>query len=124
MHIQGRSESGHLHVIGPLARLPHLLDMVFELLLQLLLGVVGGIDTSVQRSGGLAFGIPPYVVHSHVLTVEIRVVSHVLNSRRAQYLIHFLVAIELVGQGVEEAVAVTSYLTGIQSIGLEYGEFR
>lgn len=47
-----------------------------------------------------------------------------LNRSCTQNFVHLLVAIELVGQGVEEAVAIASYLACIQGIGLEYREFR
>lgn len=71
MHIKGRSKSRHLHVVGPFARLAHLRYMLFELLLQLLLCVVGSVDASGQCSGRLAFGIPPHAVDGHVLAVEV-----------------------------------------------------
>lgn len=106
MDIERRGKGRYLHVVSPFAGLSHLLHMLFELLLQLLLRVVCGIDASGQRSRGGAFGVPPHAVDGHVLAVEVCVVAHMLNGRDAKDVVHILVAIELVGQGIEQAVAL------------------
>lgn len=103
--IEGRGEGGDLHVVGPLARLTHFFYMVLELLLQLLFGIVACVEALGSGGGRLAFGIAADIVDGHVLAVKICTVLHVLNGRGTQYLVHVLVAVELVGQGVEQAVA-------------------
>ena len=110
MHVHGGREGRHLHVVGPLAWLSHLLDMVFELLLQLLFRVIGGVDAGERRSRGLAFGVAADMVDGHVLAVEVCVGLHVLDGGSAEHLVHLLVAVQLVGQGVEQAVALQRQL--------------
>jgi hypothetical protein len=137
--VKGRCKGGYFHVVGPLARLSHLLHMVFKLLLQLLLGVVCCINARRHSSRGPAFRVSSHIIHSHVLAIKVRVVSHVFDGCSPQDLVHLLVAVELVGQGVEQAVAldacqpqsqqlqkiqltIASYLACIEGIGLEHGK--
>lgn len=105
--IEGRGKGGDLHVVGPLAGLAHFFHMVLELLLQLLLGVVACVHALCCSGGGgrLALGVAADIVDGHVLAVKVCAVLHVLNGGGAQHLVHVLVAVELVGQGVEQAVA-------------------
>jgi len=103
--IEGRGESRHLHVVCPLAGLSHLLDVFVKLLLQLFFGVDGGLEPCGARSRGLAFWVSPNIVDSHVLSVEARVVLHVLDGGYPNHLVHLLVTVELIGQGVEQTVA-------------------
>lgn len=79
VHVESRSKSRDFHVVSPLARLAHLLHVLFKLVLQLFLGVIGGVDTSGSRSRGPAFGVSPDAVDSHVLTVEVGIDSHMFN---------------------------------------------
>lgn len=82
--------------------------MMLKLLLQLLFSVVGGVEAlggGIGSGGRLAFGIPPHIVDGHVLAVKVCTVPHVLYGGGAQEVVHVLVAVELVGQGVEQAVA-------------------
>jgi hypothetical protein len=120
--VQGRGKGRNLHVVGPLARLAHLLDMVLELLLQLLLGVVGGVDVGGRGGGGLAFWVSADAVDSHVLAIEVGVCLHVLYGLCPEDLVHFLVAVELVREGVEQAVTIAADVASIQAIGIKDGE--
>jgi hypothetical protein len=137
--VQGRGKGRNLHVVGPLARLTHLLDMVLELLLQLLLGVVGGVDVGGRGGGGLAFWVSADAVDSHVLAIEVGICLHVLYSLCPEDLVHFLVAVELVREGVEQAVTwpgisnelraknagnrtIAADVARIQAIGVKDGE--
>lgn len=106
MHIESGCKCRHFHVVSPLAGLAHPLHVLFKLLLQLLLCEVCGVDAGGHGSGGLAFRVSSHVVYGHVLAVEVCIVSHMLDGSRPQDLVHVLVAIELVGQGVEQAVAL------------------
>jgi hypothetical protein len=83
VHVEGGCKRRDFHVVCPLAGLAHLLDVLFELLLQLLLCEIRGVDACGHGRRGLAFGISPHVVHGHVLAVEIRVISHVFDGGRA-----------------------------------------
>lgn len=108
MHMEGRSKGRHLHVVSPLARLPHLLDMLLELTLQLLFGA-GGSFKSIGGGGGggrLALWVAADVIHGHVLAVEGCMLLHVLYGLDAEHLMQVLVAVELVGKCVEQAVAL------------------
>jgi hypothetical protein len=71
VHVEGGCKRRDFHVVCPLAGLAHLLDVLFELLLQLLLCEVCGVDTRGHGTRGLAFGISPHVIHGHVLAIEI-----------------------------------------------------
>lgn len=122
MHMEGRSKGRHLHVVSPLARLPHLLDMLLELALQLLFGAGSGLKSSGGSGGRLALWVAADVVHGHVLAVEARMLLHVLNGLDAEHFMQLLVAVELVGKCIEQAVAVALDLAGVQGIGFEDGE--
>jgi hypothetical protein len=64
------------------------------------------VDTGGRGSGGgLAFGIAARGAHSHVLAIKVGVYTHVGDGRVPQCSVVVLVAIELVAQGVEEAVS-------------------
>ena len=106
MHMEGRSKGRHLHVVSPLARLPHLLDMLLELALQLLFGAGSGLKSSGGSGGRLALWVAADVVHGHVLAVEARMLLHVLNGLDAEHFMQLLVAVELVGKCIEQAVAL------------------
>ena len=80
--------------------------MLFKLLLQLLIGVACGVKTVGGSCCSLALGVSSHGVAGHVLAVEVGAVLHVLYGGGAQHLVHVLVAVELVRQGVEEAVAL------------------
>lgn len=117
--IKSRGKGRDLHVVSPLARLTHLLYMVLKLQLQLLFSVVGGVETlsgGIGSSSRLAFGIPPHIIDGHVLAIKVCTVPHVLYGGGAQDLVHILVAVELVRQGVEQAVAIATDAAGIQGI--------
>jgi len=102
--VESRGKRRDFHVVGPLAGLAHLLDVLFKLQLQLLVGVVGGVDP-LGCCSCLAFGVAAHVVDGHVLAVEVGVLLHVLYSGCPQRLVQPLVATQLVGEGVEQAVA-------------------
>lgn len=109
--IESRGKGRDFHVVCPLARLTHLLYMMVKLLLQLLFSVVGGVETlgggiGSSSSSRLAFGISPHIIDGHVLAVKVCTIPHVLDGGGTQDLVHVLVAVELVGQGVEQAVAL------------------
>lgn len=104
--VEGGCKGRHFHVVSPLARLAHLLDMKLELPLQLLFGISRGLDGGGQGSGGLALGVSADVVHGHVLAVEARVLLHVLDGECAKDLVHVLGAVELIRKGIEQAVAL------------------
>jgi hypothetical protein len=112
VNIKSGCKSRDFHVVGPLAGLSHLLNMELELPLQLLFGISRRLDGGGQGSGGLAFGVPANVVHSHVLAVEARVLLHVLDGDCAKHLVHVLGAVELIRQGIEQAVAFGRQLGG------------
>lgn len=118
MHVESRGKGRDLHVVGPFSRLAHLLDMLFELLLQLCFCVVRSVDACRCGRGGGAFGVPAQVVHGHVLTVEVGVIPHVLNSGVSEECMHLLVAVELVRQSIEEAIAIAPDVASIQAIGV------
>ena len=101
MHMEGGSKGRHLHVISPLARLSHLLNVLLELPLQLLFGACGSLKSSGHGGGSLALGIAADGVHGHVLAVEGGMLLHVLNGLGADLLVQLLGAVELVGQGIE-----------------------
>jgi hypothetical protein len=104
MNIEGRCKGRDFHVVGPLARLAHLLDVQVELPLQLLLRMEACVDTG-GRGGGLAFRIAARGAHGHVLAIEVGIYTHVGDGRVPQCSILVLVAIELVAQCIKEAVS-------------------
>lgn len=102
VNVQGRGKSRDLHVVCPFSRLAHLLDVVFELFLQLGLGVEARIDASLFGSSSrLAFWVSADIVARHVLAVEVCILLHVLDGGDAKHVVHFLVAVQLVREGVE-----------------------
>lgn len=115
MHIECRGKRRDLHVVGPFARLAHFLNMLFKLLLQLFFCIVCGVDACWLCSGGGAFRISSQVVHSHVLSVKFRVIPHVLDGGLAEERVHFLVAVKLIRQSIEQAVA-------LHTVSGEHGE--
>lgn len=107
MHVHCGGKGGDFHVVGPLARLSHLHHMSFKFLLQLFLGVEVKVDRRGSSSPvlGPALGIASARIDDHVLAVEIGVVPHVGYRRVSQCEVLSLMAIQLVRQGVEQAVA-------------------
>ena len=83
MHIESRGKGRDLHVVGPLAGLAHLLDMVLKLPLQISVGEGGRVGTGVQGGRGLSLGVTADTVDRHVLAVEVRVILHVLDGGHA-----------------------------------------
>jgi hypothetical protein len=94
--VQGGCKGGDLHVVGPLARLSHFLEVEVELLLELLFGVEGEVDGRGQLGVGFTLGVAADGVDDHVLAVELGVDPHVCNCRVAEGLVLTLVAVELV----------------------------
>ena len=115
--VESRGKRRDFHVVGPLARLAHLLDVLVKLLLQLVVGVVGGVEPLGCRSR-LAFGIAAHVVDGHVLAVKVCILLHMLYGGYTQRLVQMLVATQLVGQGVEQAVALHGVSSGHAEKGL------
>lgn len=69
-------------------------------------------------AGIFAFGVASNAtagVHVDELFVVVGMLTHVVDDTRANGGVFILVAIQLVGQGVEEAVAVSAYVSCVES---------
>lgn len=126
MHVQCRRKGRDLHIIRPLAGLSHLHHMSLKFLLQLFFGVELQVDGSGSSSPvlGPALRVASDRVNHHVLAIKVGILPHVGYGRISQGPVLSLVAIKLVGQGVEQAVAVALDIGCIEGIGVEDRKFR
>lgn len=106
--VEGAREGGNLHVVAVGASTCHILQVALEHAIDFFRrgrheGCGGGVCTGI-----LAFGIATDAaagVDVDKLLVVVGMLSHVVDDARADGEVVILVAVELVGEGVEETVA-------------------
>ena len=107
VHIESSTESSNLHVVTISTALSHLLQMTLENTVDFLCCGRGSMKRCGESPSVLSLGITTSAtarVYLNELFVEICMLTHVFDCCLADFTMAGLVAIELIGEGIEKAV--------------------
>ena len=107
VHIEGFAEGADFHVVTVSATMGHLLQVTLEDTVDLFGRGSRGIEGGRERSSILSLGVTASTttrMHFDELLIEVGMLTHVFDCCQAYLAMPRLVAIKLVGEGIEKAV--------------------